>query len=167
MLDLLPRVQKWRYISPMKKARSSFSVVTLDNCVYVFGGLFEQTSLKCVEKYDPHSNTWAQLPPMHCARENSTACVFNGRILVAGGRDRKTVEEFNPATNQWTFTTGNLTFERSGGAMTLVAGNLILGGGDKYDTIEFFNDEKRRWIMWPTWCTFLNVVPSHYVLTLG
>jgi N-acetylneuraminic acid mutarotase len=69
----------------MTKERYDCAAVVLDGEIYVFGGkvLFEYNHViktratPRVEKYNPLTNTWSELPKMNHARSNLSVIVVN------------------------------------------------------------------------------------------
>lgn len=48
------------------------------------GGSNGREALKCVEQYDPMSNTCTELPSMRLPRSHFSVCEMNGRIYAVG-----------------------------------------------------------------------------------
>lgn len=60
-----------------------------------------------VKVYDPVTDTWSSAANTNVARISSHAAVLNGKIYLFGGydiegNDCNSIEEYDPATNQWT-----------------------------------------------------------------
>ncbi|XP_076820206.1 kelch-like protein 12 [Clavelina lepadiformis] len=106
-----PRNGKWEYIPPMKTCRSRLTSVVLKNEIYAIGGQDGSKNLSSVEKYNLDTKTWLDVPSMNHVRYGGSACVVNGLIWVFGGVGAKTVEFYDPATNQWQVST-NMDRER-------------------------------------------------------
>ncbi|CAK8697625.1 unnamed protein product [Clavelina lepadiformis] len=62
-------------------------------------------NLSSVEKYNLDTKTWLDVPSMNEKRFGGSACVVDGFIWVFGGKDAKTVEFYDPATNKWQVST--------------------------------------------------------------
>ncbi|KAL3309892.1 Kelch-like protein 12 [Cichlidogyrus casuarinus] len=166
VLDIRSQNPEWRYISPMNKARSSFSVATHADCLHVFGGMIGWKESNSAEKYDPIIDSWTALPSMQVGRENSYAGVFHGKILVAGGSSTNSVEEFHPRNNTWTYLP-EIPIQQTGGVMATVGENLILGGGANYRNVELFDNKKRLWTTRKTkYCSLSDVFNGKHRLTL-
>lgn len=113
-----PATGNWAVTGSMSVARYFHAASRLpDQSVVVTGGersYFDtnyQTS--SVESYDPLSGTWRALASMNSPRgEVFAALLFDGRLLVAGGRIQignsffslATAEIYDPRTNVWTAT---------------------------------------------------------------
>lgn len=58
-------------------------------------------------RYDIQTEEWAPIAPMKRARLETACVVFERSICVIGGRNggqyHKTVEQYSPDTNQWSF----------------------------------------------------------------
>ncbi|CAK8685766.1 unnamed protein product [Clavelina lepadiformis] len=106
-----PQNGKWEYIPPMKTCRSRLTAVELNNEIYAIGGEDGSKYLTSVEKYNLDTKTWLDVPSMNEERFGESACVVDGVIWVFGGQGAKTVEFYDPATNQWQVST-NMDRER-------------------------------------------------------
>lgn len=94
---------------PLNIHRSRYTVASVGDCIYVFGGYTADFDpIDVDERYNPISNTWDTIPPMQ--RMYFTEVVtMNGRIYVIGGlREEedlinffKMVQVFNPESNSW------------------------------------------------------------------
>lgn len=120
----------WSTGAPMRQARAGETATLMpDGDVLVTGGVGSmstgsagQGGLASVEIYDPQSDTWSTLPPMHLGRSGHTATLLSdGNVLVAGGSDcgpesclgyggsgdccaASSAEVYEPATNTWSLT---------------------------------------------------------------
>ena len=56
--------------------------------------------------FDPNENKWSQVASMSVARQGVCSATLNGKFYVFGGSDGtnslKSVEIYDPETNQWT-----------------------------------------------------------------
>ena len=95
--------------------------------------------------------SWAFTGNLHTPRYGHTATLLaNGKVLVAGGRDRiapplfglaDSAELYDPATGTWS-STGNLNTSRSGHTATLLAnGQVLVAGGVTTDYIQLDSTE--------------------------
>jgi N-acetylneuraminic acid mutarotase len=103
-----------------KRQYCSAGAVGPDGKIYVMGGLdpgnypypslvdsWKWTILKTVQCFNPANGTWSEVQPLHTPRHSAAAAAAAGKIYVFGGLDDhgvhiKSVEEYDPATNQWT-----------------------------------------------------------------
>ncbi|MFQ5605570.1 MAG: Kelch repeat-containing protein, partial [bacterium] len=98
---------------------------------------------------------WQFRTPMPTPRSGITAVVFEGRICVMGGRDRKgkildKVEIYDPVTDSWDTSFKHLKHQRENAAAVVFDGKIVvLGGrdddGEITDKVEFFNPAKNKW----------------------
>ena len=108
------------------------------------------------ELYDPENDAW---PPsaeaMSEPRAEHTATLLpSGKVLVAGGFTPGTLgslwsaEIFDPDMETWTFTAGNLIFERAAHTATLLSnGTVLVAGGTDYVTnAEIFDPDTEIWV---------------------
>lgn len=42
--------------------------------------------INCVQRYDPRTDTWTELPPMLIARSGAACCVLDGYIYIIGSQ---------------------------------------------------------------------------------
>jgi N-acetylneuraminic acid mutarotase len=122
-----PATNTWSDRKPMPVPAHHIMVATANDKIYVFGGFVRPPSILAWQpinrswEYDPAKDSWTELAPMPTPRGAGTAVEFGGKIYVIGGArsnnpdDRGapipvgsadqlvvgTVEEYDPATNQW------------------------------------------------------------------
>ena len=102
----------WRLTAtPMQDARTGHTATKLpDGTVLIVGGRNDTAGLATVERYNPSTNQWTQMPSMSMPRYGHTATLLSdGTVLVVGGlqqlngkKGTDTTERFNPITNTWT-----------------------------------------------------------------
>ncbi len=126
----------------------------LDN----FGGLtnWPQPSVAAMQRYDPASNAWTELPPMPLPRAAMGVAVLNGKIYAAGGlRGGNAVSDFavyDPATGNWT-TLPSMPTPRDHLAGAAVNGKFYAVGGrpgggairSPVPTVEMFDPVANAW----------------------
>jgi Galactose oxidase, central domain/Kelch motif len=146
----------WSVTGNLNTPRYGHTATLLANGkVLVAGGLdraFEPFSVtNSAEIYDPATGTWSSTGNLDTGRIGHTATLLpNGKVLVAGGRDRiaspffglaDSAELYDPATGTWS-STGNLNTSRSGHTATLLAnGQVLVAGGVTTDYIVLGNAE--------------------------
>ncbi|MGH0124317.1 UNVERIFIED_CONTAM: hypothetical protein FKN15_032631 [Acipenser sinensis] len=121
-----PQEQPWRRTSPQQQAQPrgqwnqipdfpdynkwGFSVVSLNNNVYVTGGSrgsrTNTWSTTQTWKYDSQQGKWTTVAPMLRPRTNHTTAVLNGEIYAIGGTtlDFVEVEHYDPYNDSWSLT---------------------------------------------------------------
>ena len=138
-----PATDTWASKKPMPTGRSNVSCCVLNGIIYVIGGLDNPTfeTYSIVEAYDPSTNTWVTKAPMSDARCAFTSSVVNGKIYVLGGFVQPdnpwtytitSVEEYNPATNSWTYKT-DMPTSRGGTIGVAIDEKIYVTGGQRYD----------------------------------
>jgi hypothetical protein len=140
-----PSTGAWRSAAPMPAPRDRHRLVASGRYLYAIGG-FDRLgqSVATVERYDPRSNSWRVLKPMHKSRVMPCAvdAVVGHRhvIVVVGGAEysaggvlvgpRSTTEVFDLATGQWTVLNVLLPFSRASlDCATTSAGTVLAIGG--------------------------------------
>lgn len=94
------------------------------------------------------------LPSMSMKRQNSTLCVFLGKIFVMGGyyngNVHSSVECYDPTTNKWT-SVAPMNNERSGAQAGVSDGDLYVVGGNCNDvflpSIERYDRQTNIWTL--------------------
>lgn len=144
----------------MPTPRAFPAVAVLNGQVYVIGGREANgTALEVVERYDPVSDTWSPVDSLSDARFNASATVFNGQILLSGGRDdddlTDDVEVYNPVDGNWE-SFDSIQDDREGHSMfsdgtdVFVFGGLNENGQFRSDT-EVYNEGTESWDDYPFW----------------
>jgi N-acetylneuraminic acid mutarotase len=92
------RRDRWELLKPMPVALNHPSAVTYGGDLYVLGGYTNGISTPGVPtgglldtsdaflRYDPHTNSWSEMPSMPARRSAAAAAVIGDRLYVAGGR---------------------------------------------------------------------------------
>ena len=135
----------------MSVARSRHTATLLNNgTVLIAGGTInpyntESGFLATAEIYNPSTRTFTALSgtgTMGVARSNPQAVRLNdGTVLVVGGRGTtgylSSAEIYNPATQSFSFTTGNMVDKRFGCTLTLLGdGTALITGGNGDNTVK-------------------------------
>ena len=87
-----------------------FRMTALNDLLFVSGGLSgSKFSHSNVFQYSPFTNTWTEMKKMIETRHEHSLITLNGLIYAIGGFERgdnvKTMECYNPATNEWKYVT--------------------------------------------------------------
>ncbi len=121
-----PAADTWTKKKPMALPSHHVAFASLNGKIYAFGGFTLPESgppawkpLDNAWEYDPAADTWKALAPMPTKRGAASAAVANGKIYVVGGatslagvsesgihparphQTLGTVEEYDPATDNW------------------------------------------------------------------
>lgn len=133
------RLDTWTRKADMPTARCGLAAVELGGKIWAVGGgstpsYFADRAV--METYDPATDTWAATAPgMLTPRTYIAAAVASGRIYTLGGTNTDqtpggwwTVEQFDPASNQWS-AAPSLVASRSMFAATSMSGTIYAIGG--------------------------------------
>jgi hypothetical protein len=93
--------KKLERIQDMCSTRSNHAGVSLADYVYVLGGRTSEGVSKSCERFDLVQKSWQAIGDLMHGREKHSACVYRGRIFVAGGVDVSTLEVFNTVSNKF------------------------------------------------------------------
>lgn len=167
-----PATNKWTARAPLPSPRGALIVAAIGNLIYAAGGEHRRPPgsppgspgapaayepVADLTVYDPQTNEWRSLPPMQVRRDHAYGAVVDGRLYVAGGRDRPkyditALEEFDPSSNTWTERAAMPT-GRSGGNGAVLGGQFYTFGGEGnkasplgiYDEVEAYNPATDKW----------------------
>ncbi|MCY1002889.1 kelch-like protein [Myxococcus sp. MISCRS1] len=140
-----PATEQWTSAGALVSGRGAHTATLLQNGdVLVAGGYAEQMgkgSLATAERYDPAKGTWTQTPPFAEKRGAHTATLLpSGKVLIAGGYGGyqdlyflSPCELYDPATGQWSSTSGVLTPRSNATATLLPLGKVLVVGGYGYN----------------------------------
>src|SRR5579864_5673167 len=152
-----PVADAWKALAPMPGKRGSALAAAVGDKIYVIGGAttlagsketavfptHPHMSVATVEEYDPASNTWRERSPMPTPRNHAAIAVVGGKIYVIGGRvgaafigfasDISVVEEYDPATDQWSGPRARMPIARSAIGAGVYGGRIYVAGGEYQD----------------------------------
>ena len=98
-----PVTGKWTARAPLPAPRGALVVEAIGNLIYAAGGEHDRPPGASLDPpgspaaylpvadlavYNPQTDTWKTLPPMHVRRDHAYGAVMNGKLYVVGGRDR-------------------------------------------------------------------------------
>ena len=176
-----PAADTWKVLAPMPAKRGSALAAVGRDKIYVIGGATTppgsketavhparpQVSVGTVEEYDPVANTWRERSPMLTPRNHAAIGVVNGKIYVIGGRvgaafiglasDISVVEEYDPATDQWSGPRARMPFARSALGAAVYDGRIYVAGGEYQDphmmatfrAVEAYDPASNTWTEMP------------------
>ena len=134
-------------------------IVAAGNCLYVLGGdatrnYSNPEYVTVSERFDIIGNQWEKIADMQQGRAYAFGVAFQGKIFVAGGKDRSqkelnSCEVYNITTDEWQFV-GSLNVPRSHGSMLCVNGTIYVLGGSlpRYAnayTVEVYEPVGNKW----------------------
>ena len=129
-----PDTNTWEYVINMMDDRIFFSACSFMDNVYIIGGQFchvigEDETATCFE-LNTKSLKWKEVSRMNTARDLSACSVFEGRIIISGGRFHdilNTVEAYDHVGNSWENIV-NMVIERCGHKSVAVKNKLFAIG---------------------------------------
>ena len=140
----------------MNQARSGNALVECKNKLYVIGGWGGGNCLSSVECISDLKAEWKYIASMNEPRCWLAAVNCNDAIYAIGGQSddendkmRKTVEKYDPETDEWSFVS-NITIKQCTHSAAVVDGKIYVVGG--LDTkgkvvriIECYNPSNDSW----------------------
>jgi N-acetylneuraminic acid mutarotase len=175
-----PATDKWSDRKAMPVPAHHIMVATVKDKIYVFGGFVRPQNVLAWQpinkawEYDPAKDSWRELAPMPTPRGAGQAVEVGGKIYVIGGaRSNKpgdmgapiplgstdqivvgTVEEYDPATNQWRERSAMPTARNhffaaaSGGKIYAIDGRIgtvFVTKSDTIDLVEAYDPATDHW----------------------
>ncbi|XP_078353488.1 kelch-like protein 24 [Oculina patagonica] len=142
-------------LSSHEGCRQDSCVVAAGNHLYVVGGKPPQTQehVKKAERFDTVENKWEEIADMQRERGGAFGVATQGKIFVAGGRDRENrmsdiCEMHNISTNGWQ-SIASLNVSRVCGSIVCLKGTLYVLGGTYYIqsdlSVECYNPTEDKW----------------------
>ena len=134
-------------------------IVAAGNCLYVLGGEATRNYshpeyVTVAERFDTVGHQWEKIADMRQERGEAFGVAFQGKIFVAGGKDRSrkeinSCEVYNITTDEWQFI-GSLNVPRSHGSMLCVNGTIYVLGGSRPRyanayTVEVYDPVGNKW----------------------
>jgi N-acetylneuraminic acid mutarotase len=173
-----PQKDSWRALAPLPRPRGSAQAVAVGGKIYVIGGACSNardnpaapilrgspahTVVGYVDEYDAATDSWRPRSPMPTPRNHYLAAEVGGKIYAVNGRIGAVfvtmsdvidlVEEYDPATDQWTLK-GRTPTNRGDVAGGAFNGRIYVTGGEYQDTqrkmsfwaVEAFNPAANTW----------------------
>uniref|UniRef100_G3U3N5 Kelch like family member 32 n=1 Tax=Loxodonta africana TaxID=9785 RepID=G3U3N5_LOXAF len=144
---LIAAVANWSELAPMPVGRSHHCVAVMGDFLFVAGGEVEHASgrtcaVRTACRYDPRSNSWAEIAPMKNCREHFVLGAMDEYLYAVGGRNElrqvlPTVERYCPKKNKWMFVQ---SFDRSLSCHAgYVADGLLWISGGVTNTAQYQN----------------------------
>ncbi|XP_021098333.1 kelch-like protein 32 isoform X5 [Heterocephalus glaber] len=157
---LIAAIANWSELAPMPVGRSHHCVAVMGDFLFVAGGEVEHASgrtcaVRTACRYDPRSNSWAEIAPMKNCREHFVLGAMDEYLYAVGGRNElrqvlPTVERYCPKKNKWTFVQ---SFDRSLSCHAgYVADGLLWISGGVTNTAQYQNrlmvyeSNQNKWI---------------------
>nr|XP_042713551.1 kelch-like protein 32 isoform X6 [Chrysemys picta bellii] len=153
-------IANWSELAPMPVGRSHHCVAVMGDFLFVAGGEVEHATgrtcaVRTACRYDPRSNSWAEIAPMKNCREHFVLGAVDENLYAVGGRNElrqvlPTVERYCPKKNKWAFVQ---SFDRSLSchAGSVVDGLLWISGGvtntaQYQNRLMVYDPKQNKWI---------------------
>jgi N-acetylneuraminic acid mutarotase len=157
----LPGDLTWTTKSPLNRPRWGLTAFTINQKIWVVGGLYEDGSIADIEVYDPATNAWTIIPNPFSSYGQAFVAVDNNKIYAVGGLSSCTelntiVEEYNIDTNTLT-RKANLIFScylpgiavGANGKIYVMGGCIppagLVGVADCLDTLQEYDPVTNYW----------------------
>ncbi|CAB3359296.1 Hypothetical predicted protein [Cloeon dipterum] len=154
-LKLSLRTFKWEVLASLNQSRDFVSVVALNERIYAIGGRSDPHHQRnfSAEYYDPLTNKWYPIAPMHHCRSDAGCTVHAGKIYVVGGFTGETVlsssEVYDPQQNTWELLPDMITPRSGVRCVTLRKHIYAIGGFSgsvRLASVERFDPDRMIWI---------------------
>ncbi|XP_056624268.1 kelch-like protein 10 isoform X2 [Triplophysa dalaica] len=147
------RAHRWVDVTQVDdEARAYHGTVALDGFVYYIGGFDSLNYFRSVRKFNPITQTWHEVAPMHEGRCYVSVALLDGQIYAIGGHDGinrlNTAERYDPQTNKWTRIATMNQFRSDASATTLHGKVYICGGFSGNEclfTAESYDPQMNQW----------------------
>ncbi|CAE7456190.1 klhl3 [Symbiodinium sp. CCMP2592] len=146
----------WSLGTDSGQRRCEHAAVELQGRLVLLGGYDGSQLLAHVQRFDPGSERWEELPPMRERRSALAAAVVSGKIFAVGGyagKELSSVEVFDPANGgSWGTGPSLLSRRRACHAAATVAGRLYVFGSNisaAQRSTEFFDASAGSWAEGP------------------
>ena len=161
-----PSSKIWSKIGNMYDDRVYFSVCAFMDKIFIIGGSYYENGIKTLYNYclefDTKSCKWIEVAGMKEKRNYAASVVFEGRIVVSGGRDNNgddlnTVEAYDVIANKWTLMSYMIN-GKSKHSLVVVRSKLFVIGRYK---CEVFDNICKKFaaLRSPYICYFNNAIP--------
>lgn len=167
-----PAADRWERGAeiPEARRRGAAGVVVHEDQFYLVDGIrngHQGGYTNWLDRYDPATDTWTQLPDAPHTRDHFQAAVVDGDIYVAGGRNSSAatgqtfeltvpeVDVYDIATQQWKTLDNPLPTERAGTTSVVYDGHVLVIGGESdtmesaHHQVEALDVNSGEWQTWP------------------
>lgn len=98
---------EWTSVAPLTVSNGySAAHAVLSGRIFVIGGRNNpRNSIESVERYDPSTDEWKRMAPLHHKRQGAVASALNGFIYVFGAKNtesRQSIERYDQHEDSWT-----------------------------------------------------------------
>lgn len=152
IVDSLSR-ERWASSAALLQPRAGMAVTTVQNSIYVIGGITAEGVSGSVQRFDKTSNSWTNLSEKPTPVSGVNAAVVGGKIYVPGGvladGDLTNVlEVYSPETDAWE-TYSSVPFPLSNFGISAFEGKIYLFGGwdnkNELNTVLKYDPSSDEW----------------------
>ena len=147
-----PATKTWNIVADMYDDRETFCSCAFMNKIFIIGGYAyedgEWTTTNTCLQFNTKDNNWKKVARMSQARDNAACTVFEGRIIISGGRDNNdelnTVESYDVVADEWS-SMPNMTGVKSFHSLVVVRNKLFVIGCAR-DRSEIFENISKKFV---------------------
>ena len=129
-----PSTNNWNKVTDMFDQRMFFCTCAFIDKIYVFGGFcgaYFLTTNSCLE-FDRKEKSWKKVSEMNVARNSAACTVFQGNIVVAGGKDGygnvlNTVQLYDVFADKWSPMSNMIDHNRHHSLVTVKDKLFVIG----------------------------------------
>ena len=128
----------WHDAAPLPVPGDHLAAASDRKYVYVVGGrkLEPAASTAALQRFDPNTGQWTQLPPAPSPVTDCGVAIIGGKLIVVGGESAvtvfSTVRAYNLTSKTWSTTLPSLADPRHGLAVTAIGKTLYaIDGGSQ------------------------------------
>ena len=166
--------KQWQNLHGLNEARACFGQCIFNGQIYVFGGLYNGSTLQSIERYDEESNVWSMYHiklPMKLAKPGIIN-IDNKNIFVIGGSDENLVPINNVFSckfdsdddkDVWSRESELICPRTTGNTCFLWKKCIFVMGGSSTNFLEKYDFNNKKW---ETIDNFFSVIKSSSVETV-
>ena len=126
-------VNSWSPLRSFQQSIKFCTVVTFQGLLHVIGGVDEDDNrLSSVQRYNPGTNLWQEMPSLSSPRSSSCAVSDGSHLYVIGGNTNsgcvKTAERFDPQDKAWSGIASTLEKRNCAGGAAVNHKVFVFGG---------------------------------------
>ncbi|XP_068174067.1 kelch-like protein 10 [Antennarius striatus] len=164
-----PEMDQWSLIAPMKDDRSHAGCAAFNKKIYVCGGINGGNILRSCEFYCPEFDQWTNFTDMSTTRCGLGVVLYDNQIFALGGdNNSRSVEAYNPQTDEWRKIPHMLTDHNDFYFGTAVINNKLFVMGAINDSVQYYDAKTNAWkkagqmrtARWGLSCCAISNLPS-------
>ena len=168
--------KQWQNLHGLNEARACFGQCVFNGQIFVFGGLYNGSTLENIEKYDEESNVWSIYHiklPMKLAKPGIVN-IDNKKIYVIGGNDENYIPVNNVFIckldsdndkNAWSSEQDLICPRNTGNTCFLWKKNIFVFGGSSTNYFEKFDITENKWENIENFSSIINSSNVETILT--